>query len=56
MKRLWDKPELIVLMRRKSDEVILVVCKGGSGGPDKGSGWFGPCIDLVLGNPCNEPS
>lgn len=34
MKRSWDKPELIVLVRRKSDEVILANCQLSSGRPD----------------------
>jgi len=31
MKRSWEKPEMIVLLRRKSEEVILAHCKEGSG-------------------------
>jgi hypothetical protein len=27
MKKLWDNPELTVLVKRKSDEVILASCK-----------------------------
>lgn len=30
MKKSWGKPELIVLVRRRSDEVILMGCKEGS--------------------------
>jgi|GEM_PF-1960038 len=33
MKQLWDNPELTVLVKRKSDEVILAGCKESSGGP-----------------------
>lgn len=32
MKILWNKPELVVLVRRKADEVILTNCKESSGG------------------------
>lgn len=31
MKRSWEKPEMIVLLRRKSDELILAGCKDSSG-------------------------
>jgi hypothetical protein len=34
MKSSWEKPELIVLVRRKADEIILAGCKASSGGPD----------------------
>lgn len=33
MTRNWEKPEIIVLIRRKSDEVILQGCRESSGGP-----------------------
>jgi hypothetical protein len=32
MERSWEKPEMIVLVSRKTDEVILATCKG-SGAP-----------------------
>jgi hypothetical protein len=33
MKRSWDKPEMIVLVKRKSDEIILAGCKMSGGNP-----------------------
>jgi hypothetical protein len=33
MTKHWERPELIVLIRRKSDEVILQGCRESSGGP-----------------------
>ena len=34
MNNSWKKPELTVLVRRKSDEIILAGCRMSSGGPD----------------------
>jgi hypothetical protein len=33
MKSSWEKPELVVLVRRKPDEVILATCRTSGGGP-----------------------
>ncbi len=35
--RLWIKPELVVLVRRTPEEVVLENCKGGSEGPTNGA-------------------
>lgn len=32
-KRNWEKPKLIVLVRRKPEEAILAGCKNGASGP-----------------------
>lgn len=34
MKKQWNSPELLILTKRRSDEVILALCKEGSGGPE----------------------
>lgn len=41
MKQIWDKPEMIVLMRKKSDEVILSDCKNSAGGQ---AGEYNGCL------------
>ncbi|MGA9189822.1 MAG: hypothetical protein WB014_14960 [Methanosarcina sp.] len=46
MKRSWNKPEMIVLVRRKSDEVILASCKEYGGGADTREG---ACLGYVSG-------
>jgi hypothetical protein len=33
MKGKWEKPEMVVLVKRKSDEVILQGCKDSNGDP-----------------------
>ncbi len=30
MKKVWEKPELVVLVRGKPEESVLASCKGGS--------------------------
>lgn len=39
MKKTWDKPELIVLLRSKPEEAVLAACKGGT---VAGPGTVGP--------------
>ncbi len=40
MKKVWQKPELVVLVRGKPEEAVLTACKGGtfSGSPQVGNG------------------
>lgn len=50
MRKLWMKPELTILVKRKSDEVILSGCKDSIGGANTKNGV------CLLGNcdgPCN---
>lgn len=46
MTKLWEKPELIILVRRKSDEVILQLCKESGGGP---ANAYGMCLGNIAG-------
>ena len=43
MKKLWQTPELIVLMRGKPEEVVLSVCK-----LDSPSALNGPYIEYAM--------
>ena len=38
-KRKWVKPKLIVLLRGKPEETVVLACKTGSGSP--GTAWIG---------------
>ena len=46
MKKQWQKPELIVLVRSKPEEAVLTACKGGANlsGIDRAKG---ACIDKI---------
>ncbi len=50
MKKLWGKPEITVLVRRKSDEVILAGCKDSIGGANT---KVGHCMLGTCQGPCN---
>jgi hypothetical protein len=58
-KKTWKTPELIVIVRSKPEESVLVTCKGGTivpptGGP--GAGANDPCaVPGQSGNYCNLP-
>lgn len=53
-KKVWVEPELIVLMRNRSDEAVLEVCKGGS--PGAPMAFDGGCTGLLPFdcNPCYD--
>ena len=54
MKKVWEKPKLVVLVRDKLQERVLAVCKGeGLEGPD-GMDCF--ATDLAAALPCEDPS
>lgn len=53
MKEGWNKPELVVLVRRMSDEVLGATCKS-SGNDPNGVGAAGKCIDTETGNGCYD--
>ena len=42
-RKMWEKPELVVLLRSKPEEAVLAFCKlsAGSSGPINGAGWCG---------------
>jgi hypothetical protein len=44
MKQSWKRPEIIVLMRKKTDEVLLSFCKEGSGG----AGGVNSCSKVAI--------
>lgn len=40
MKKKWVKPELVILVRNKPEEALLLACKGdGSHGPNNDNVW-----------------
>lgn len=52
MKKKWEKPELVILVRSKTEEGVLEICKiyegGAPGGPYYATGcsWgLGPCSE-----------
>lgn len=47
MKEDWSKPELVVLVRRMSDEVLGMFCKS-SGTDPNGNGNEDRCVDARL--------
>jgi hypothetical protein len=49
MKKLWDNPELTVLVKRKSDEVILTNCKSSGLSNTKGQCFHSPGV-----TPCKQ--
>jgi len=49
-KRAWQQPKLLVLIRARPEENVLLACKGTfASGPQRPQGWacahpaFGPC-------------
>lgn len=55
MKKMWQKPELVLIFRGRSEEAVLTACKTGAA-PDSGSQTIqagGACIEnLVNCDPC----
>ncbi len=49
MKSSWEKPEMIVLVKQKSDEVILADCKASSG---SATNYDGSCLVQKDGMAC----
>lgn len=48
LKKKWEKPELVVLVRGKSEEAVLQACKGNNIATSQSSkyskcGWNSPC-------------
>ncbi len=43
MKKVWEKPQLVVLVRGNPEESVLLLCKMGSEGPISEGAWFGGC-------------
>ena len=39
MKKRWEKPKLVVLVRARPEESCLAACKAQAGGTDPGSGF-----------------
>ena len=51
MKKLYKKPEVIILTRNKPEEMVLAGCKSDT----IQGGAFGPAFKcLILTNPCTE--
>lgn len=51
-KKSWETPELIVLVRSKPEEAVLVACKGNVDGPNDGFGAL--CLaNCGAGGACN---
>jgi hypothetical protein len=48
MDKVWSRPELIVLVREKPEEAVLLFCKGNPPGPNSS---FGSC-SLGTGTRC----
>ena len=49
-RRAWCRPELIVIVRSRPEEAVLMACKRGSGGPaGPGSAWVA-CEDISCGD------
>jgi hypothetical protein len=48
-RKLWQKPQLIVLVRNKPEEAVLLACKNGaSPGPNSGSGTcWESCLEVL---------
>ncbi len=55
MKKAWEKPKLVVLVRGNSEEMILTNCKGqyGSGDPSSifNACQYNPCLECVSYGP-----
>jgi hypothetical protein len=53
-KKLWQQPELIVLVRNRPEEAVLIVCKGAGPVQASDSAW-GSCLEdlsMICGEPC----
>jgi hypothetical protein len=55
-KKTWVKPELIVLVRSRPEEAVLLACKGNAlrTSNTAGRGWCGGWDGKVCVNPCSE--
>jgi hypothetical protein len=51
----WQKPELVVLVRNKSEEAVLAACKGGTGSSTPGY-TQGTCQPNTACNICSSTS
>ena len=56
-KKAWEKPELIVLVRSKPEEAVLITCKdGGTSGTTGPSANFRDCMLLCVDCSGTAPS
>jgi len=51
-KKAWMEPELIVLVRSKPEEAVLIACKG-DGGPPSALDFYSNCYNFD-GDPCPD--
>ncbi len=55
MKKSWEKPELVVLVRSRPEESVLAFCKTGGASGSPVSTHVG-CMERVMEEACNKCS
>ena len=56
MKKIWEKPNLVVLIRSRPEESVLTHCKVGGSGLEGGHTKVDGCHNGICDSNCDNPS